>query len=268
VASVTLEALGARPRVSRDVPYAVDGGELDLATIEDGGFDTKVTSLPGNVVFWPRAFVVVANRKVLDELSGEQRTALRQAGRAALEPAIRRLRIEESDTAGILCRRGELRLLEATQSDLASLRGATRPVYSWLERDAKTRALIREIRAIKASDVAAPAVRCRRVSPREERPTMLDGTWEMTAPRRYGIDAGRYRLVLERGRFTFRHVSPPRWGGSGAFFVDHDKLQLRPSDGEDGLYRWNLYRGTLTLRYTKQRIGPPNPTNGPWHRVG
>jgi hypothetical protein len=90
----------------------------------------------------------------------------------------------------------------------------------------------------------------------------------MTAPHRYGIDAGRYRLVLERGRFSFRHVSPPRWGGSGAFFVDHDKLQLRPSDGEDGLYRWNLYRGSLTLRYTEQRIGPPNQTFGPWHRVG
>src|SRR6266545_5821124 len=46
----TFSVLGSRPRsyVPGELPYAFDGAELDLATIERNEYDTSVTSLTGN----------------------------------------------------------------------------------------------------------------------------------------------------------------------------------------------------------------------------
>jgi len=266
----TLEALGARPRsyIPGNLPYAFDGAELDLTTIEGQGYDTSVTSLTGNVVLWPRAFVVVANRKVFARLTSEQREILRRAGRETLAPATRRLRIEERDEAGILCRRGQLTLLQATNRELAELRAAVRPVYATLERSAETRTRLRKIESMKRRSPPAPPVRCGLPLARQRSTTPLDGTWEMTADARYGIDAGRYRLVLRHGGWRFSHLSAPKWGGSGVFAVRGDTLRVHSEDGGDAIYRWNVFRETLTLRYTSEHVGAPNPTFAPWHRVG
>ena len=266
----TLEALGARPRsyIPGNLPYAFDGAELDLTTIEGQGYDTSVTSLTGNVVLWPRAFVVVANRKVFARLTSEQREILRRAGRETLAPATRRLRIEERDEAGILCRRGQLTLLQATNRELAELRAAVRPVYATLERSAETRTRLRKIESMKRRSPPAPPVRCGLPLARQRSTTPLDGTWEMTADARYGIDAGRYRLVLRHGGWRFSHLSAPKWGGSGVFAVRGDTLRFHSEDGGDAIYRWNVFRETLTLRYTSEHVGAPNPTFAPWHRVG
>ena len=266
----TLSVLGSRPRsyIPGNLPYAFDGAELDLATIEGNEYDTSVTRLTGNVVLWPRAFVVVANRKVFARLTSEQREILRRAGREALAPAIRRLRIEESDEAGILCRRRRLRLVQATQPELAALRAAVRPVYATLERSAVTRARIRQIESMKRRLPPEAPVGCGLPLARQRSTTPLDGTWEMTADARYGIDAGRYRLVLRHGRWRFSHLSAPKWGGSGVFAVRGDTLRVHSEDGGDAIYRWNVFRETLTLRYTSEHVGAPNPTFAPWHRVG
>jgi TRAP-type C4-dicarboxylate transport system substrate-binding protein len=267
----TLEALRARPRSYNpaDLPYAFDGAELDLATIEGHEYDTSATSLPGNVVLWPRAFVVVANRKVFARLTAEQREILRRAGREALDPAIRRLRIEESDEGGILCRRRRLRLVQATQPELAALRAAVRPVYTTLKQSTVTRARIRQIESMKRRSPSEPPVGCGLPLARQRSTTPLDGTWEMTADARYGIDAGRYRLVLKHGVWRLSHLTKPKWGGSGAFAVrGGDTLRVHSEGGGDAIYRWNVFRETLTLRYTSERVGAPNPTFAPWHRVG
>jgi TRAP-type C4-dicarboxylate transport system substrate-binding protein len=267
----TLSALGssARSYIPGDLPYAFDGAELDLATIEGHEWDTSVTSLTGNVVLWPRAFVVVANRKVFARLTAKQREILRMAGREALAPAIRRLRIEERDEAGILCRRRRLTLVQATQPELAALRAAVRPVYATLERSAVTRARIRQIESMKRRLPPEPPVGCGLPLARQRATTPLDGTWEMTADARYGIDAGRYRLVLRHGHWRFSHLSTPKWGGSGVFAVrGGDTLRVHSEDGGDAIYRWNVFRETLTLRFTSEHVGAPNPTYAPWHRVG
>ena len=266
----TLEALGGRPRsyIPGNLPYGFDGAELDLATIEGQGYDTSVTSLTGNVVLWPRAFVVVANREAFARLTSEQREILLRAGREALAPAIRRLRIEERDEAGILCRRRRLRLVQATEPELAALRAAVRPVYATLERSAVTRARIRQIESMKRGLPPEPPLGCGLPLTRQRSTTALDGTWEMTADSRYGIDAGRYRLVLRRGRWRFNHLSAPKWGGPGVFSRRGDTLRVHFADGGDAIYRWNVFRETLTLRYTSEHVGPPNPTLAPWHRVG
>ena len=84
------------------------------------------------------------------------------------------------------------------------------------------------------------------------------------------IDVGRYRLVLRRGRVSASVFYPDATShNSGVFAVRRDTVEFRFPDGEDGIYRWNVYRGTLTLRYLPgNKKGPPNPTFAPWHRVG
>jgi TRAP-type C4-dicarboxylate transport system substrate-binding protein len=268
VAQATFEALGAKPHAVSELPYAFAGGELDVKTIADANYDTKVTSLTSNVVFWPRPFAVAANARVLARLTRNEQDVLRRAGRQALAAAIERLRTEEADSAGTLCNRGQLSLVRSPPSGLAGLRTAVRPVYRTLERNPETRAAIGTIEALKRRSPPSPQMACPLPTSGQVASTPLQGTWEMSAPKRYGIDAGRYRLVFAHGRYVLTHLSPPRWGGppAGSFRVEGHLVQLRDPSGEEGVYRWNVYRGTLTLRYTDKEIGAPNPTFGTWYR--
>jgi TRAP-type transport system periplasmic protein len=287
VSALTFRMLGATSRAYLTgglPPWRFDGAELDLKTLDDNQFaavgDSSVTA---NVAFWPRALTVVGNREVLAKLTSEQRKILRKAARQALAPAIERLRAEDNSEAGLLCRRDHLAFADATASQLAGLRAAVRPVYAKLEQNPKTRALIAAIRAMKRRlSSLAPPLRCFRSLPRQTAATPLDGTWEMIASLAQviaathatrddaQIDVGRYRLVLRRGRVSASvFYSDATSHNTGVFAVRRDTVEFRFPDGEDGIYRWNVYRGTLTLRYLPGNTkGPPNPTFASWHRVG
>jgi TRAP-type C4-dicarboxylate transport system substrate-binding protein len=293
VSARTLRALGATTRAHLPwnlPPWEFDGAELDLLTLERNANDGPGSSLTANVAFWPRAFVVVANRSVLANLTANQREALRQAGREAVGPAFARLRTEDREEATILCRRGRLAFVSATPTDIATLRAAVRPVYAELERDEQTRSFITAIETMKRRPPAPEASHCpgRRArrearapgeSPaRENVATPLDGVWEMTASRAKVIDvthsplsaeadAGRYRLVLRRGRATAFYLGQARRSTRGVFSVQGDVLRFTWED-ETAVYRWNVYRDTLTFRYLPGRESAPNPTFAPWHRVG
>jgi len=292
VSARTLRALGATTSgyLPSDLPpWEFDGAELDLLTVEENQYDGPGTSLTANVAFWPRAFVVVANRKMLANLTSRQRDALLDAGREAVGPAVTRLRTEDRDQAAILCRRDRLALVRATPADVATLRATVRPVYAELERNPQTRTFIREIEAIKRRSPAPEASQCPRQSARRERArgelptretvaTPLDGTWEMTASRAQVVDvthspfdpsadAGRYRLVLRRGRASGFHLDVPKSIDRGVFSIQDDVVRFRWGN-ELAVYRWNVYRDTLILRFLPSRArGAPNPTFAPWHRV-
>jgi TRAP-type transport system periplasmic protein len=292
VSARTFRTLGATARgyLPRNLPpWDYDGAELDLLTLERNHYDAPGSSLTANVAFWPRAFVVVANRSVFAKLTTGQRRALRDAGRAAVAPAVARLRTEDRQEAAILCRRGALDVIAATPSQVATLRAAVRPVYVELERDPETTAFIRAIKAMKRRpsppepshcprQLARPKARAKSPA-RETAATPLDGRWEMAvslaqvigfthSPEGSDADAGRYRLVLRRGHASGFHLDVPRWTNRGVFSVRGDVVRFTWSD-EVAVYRWNVYRDTLTLRYLPGReTGAPNPTYAPWHRVG
>jgi TRAP-type C4-dicarboxylate transport system substrate-binding protein len=293
VSARTLRALGATTRayLPWDLPpWEFDGAELDLLTLERNRYDGPSSSLTANVAFWPRAFVVVANRNVFADLAPHQRDVLVEAGREAIGPAVARLRTEDRQEAAILCRRGRLAVVLATPADIATLRAAVRPVYAELERDPQTRSFIRAIEAMKRRSPAAEASQCPRQRARRERArgemptrekvaTPVDGIWEMSATRAQVIDvthspfgseadAGHYRLVLRRGRASGSHLDEPRWRTTGVFGVQADVIRFT-WENEVAFYRWNVYRDTLTLRFLPGRErGAPNPTFAPWHRVG
>jgi hypothetical protein len=105
---------------------------------------------------------------------------------------------------------------------------------------------------------------------RQKSTSPLDGTWEMNAGAGHGIvDSGRYRLVLRHGRWRFDHLSKPTFANVGVFSVHgQDTIRVHIEDGTDAIFRWNIFRDTLTFRYTSEHVGGPNPTFAPWHRVG
>ena len=273
----TFRALGATPRgyLPRELPpFVFEGAELDLVTLERDGYDIEGSSITTNVAFWPKVFSVVANRTMLAKLTAAQRDILRRAGREALGAAIARLRNKDRAEAGTLCRRGRVTFVTATPPQVAALRAAVRPVYAQLELNPQTGSFIREIEAMKRGLPRDRVVRCSEPPPRQKRPfphastavTPLDGIWEMTASRAVAgdVDAGRYRMVLRRGRALA--IRP--WRNTGTFSVRGDTVFFRFVDG-DGVYRWNVFRDTLTLQYIPGRKrGAPNPTFAPWHRLG
>jgi TRAP-type C4-dicarboxylate transport system substrate-binding protein len=271
----TLRALGASPRgYRRDelVPYVFDGAELGLATLEGNESDTEGSSLTANVAFWPAMFVVVANQQVLAKLTPDERKILQRAGSEALAPAIARLRNDDRVETDVLCQSGRMSFVTATPPELASLHAAVRPVYARLERNARTRSFIGEIEAIKRRLSPEQAIPCSAPPPPQRAATLLDGIWAMTASSAVAgtdVDTGRYRMILRRGRVTLFHVSLPlRWADSGVFSVRGDRVFFR-SPGGYGVYRWNLFRDTLTFQYVPGREeGAPNLTFAPWHRVG
>ena len=82
------------------------------------------------------------------------------------------------------------------------------------------------------------------------------------------VDTGRYRMTVRHGRLELSHVSSPTWDAPSVFSLRGDRIFLRSSDGL-AVYRWNLFRDTLTLRFVPGREeGAPNLTFAPWHRTG
>jgi TRAP-type C4-dicarboxylate transport system substrate-binding protein len=282
VTALTFRALGgtALAYAPRDLPpWRYDGAELDPSTLEGNHYDLHGSALTTNVAYWPRLYAVVANPKVFASLSDRQRDALRRAGREALRPAIVRLRSEDAGEMAILCRRDNMSFVRASPSQLAALRATVRPVYATLARNATTRALLAEIAALKrGSPHDAPLACPLHLQVRAQAASALDGTWETTLTTKTlvaetndpdaGVDAGRYRLRLHRGRVEFSHLSPGAWTSTGRYVsVGGDEIVARFGDGTTQRLRWNVYRDALTLHFVGPETGGGLIARAPWHRV-
>jgi hypothetical protein len=282
-AAETFRALGARPRTYRSgrlPPWRFDGADLDLRTLGTNLYAVYGrSSLTANLGLWPRAYAIVGNARILAALTAGQRRILRRAGEEASRAAMARVAAQEGrQAAGGLCRDADMRFVRATASQIARLRAAVRPVYARLERDPRTRRAIGEIETTKRAVPPAVPLACSPLPRRRGAATVLDGVWLMTASRRQVIAAtrdprsadgeyGRYRLVLHRGRFALSHLGPVLNHEDGSFVVHRPGTVEFRFESNTATYRFNVYRGTLTLRYAGEPTGPIEPTFRPWHRV-
>jgi TRAP-type C4-dicarboxylate transport system substrate-binding protein len=300
VAAATARALGARPQayVAGTFPSALDGAELDLTSLEGAGFDVNGSSLVGNVSLWPRMFVVVANEQRWRSLSREQRAVLRRAGRAALAPAITRLRRSDAELAGVLCNRKRLAFVASSPVQLAAYDRALRPVYAAVGRRAPARALLREIAAMKrrlgtpADQIAAcgkPSSKATTATPA----TRIDGVYRATTTmdelRRAGApedevipeNYGTWIFVFDHGRFadTQENASSCTWG-YGTYTLTGAQMEWAFVDGgglaPNGAYNrlgeffrfgWSRYRDLLTLSPVAGAISPANFRAAPYRLI-
>lgn len=279
-----LSALGATPA---HVSNATFGQEIDSGGIDGMEMPTSRArqgwTVAANVTFFGKANTVVANTEALEELTPDQRDSLRTAAAETVQHAVDDPP-SERDMARQFCAAG--RIVLASRAQLAELRRAAQPVYEQLERDAGTRSLIAQIRAMKRSgpEAAPPAVACGRSEPpgaeatQEVRsPSSFDGTyrWQLTAEgaRRAGMpgdpEIGSVNTMTLRGGRWLLNTDPHY---SGTFEVRADRLIFDwPSEG---------YALTFTIKRDQSGsldIKPVLPmdrgdqfvwASAPWRRVG
>ena len=300
VARQTLRALGAS---AKDLPSGgkidgLDGVEQQVSGIEGNRYDSVAKNLTANVNLWPRPQVLFMNKKAFAALSDTQRDALRAAARHAVPATIAYDRKEEREETAILCRRKPT-FLTASDSDLAALRRAVRPVYDSLERNTVTKTAIEQIRAMRSgAPSTTEAPRCPNATSTTTpagKATPIDGVYRMTTTQKEvaevsggdpGADLsenyGRFKFVLDRGRLYYTQSSEgkTRWTRAVNTVRGHtmtwritDSGGQGPSGakeriGEVYTFRWSRYRDQLTLTPVPGKISPPPARVKPWRRIG
>jgi TRAP-type C4-dicarboxylate transport system substrate-binding protein len=258
LAEGTFRALGAIPRdlAPGGDTLRLSGAEQDVSQIVANRYEagTPDETLPINVNFWPRVVSIVMNDKTYFASSHQQREVLRNAGREALGPAMKRLAQDQDEALDVICDLPErdFLFLSATRSNLAALRRSVRPVYHELDRDPATRRAIKSITAMRKDVTPEPVPPCPGRPTRHASANAADvalnvkgdlnktgrTTWEGTATSR---QLGRGRLVLE-GHVYFSKLIPRPYLEFKARFP---KGKLRGCvvtaivPGRHGDYRWD-----------------------------
>jgi hypothetical protein len=256
LAASTFRALGSGVSAGADTGR-VAGIVQDLVELVAKGYQalTFDETLASNVSFWPRVTSIVINDKAYAALSPAQRNALRNAGRAALGPAMQRVVRDERAALDVICSpprqlEASFALLTASRSDRAALRDAAQPVYRELERDHATRDVIASIEAIKKHVTAEAAPRCPgsrlRRAPAPVRTLTITG--DLTATDHTGwkgavtsTGLGRGRLVLE-GHLLFREFVTVRRMKLTARFRRgelHGCVYVATFDTRHGTFDWD-----------------------------
>lgn len=244
----------------------IEGVESAMHPIEENNYVASAPYLPTNVVLFAKTETIVMRRDAFDALAPAQRDALRAAAGAAVrhaDPAA-----QERAELGRLCSR--VKLVTASQAELASLLNATTPVYARLERDPGTRRAIRAIAALRGGASAPPSAlpACKQQMPAaaEAATPFPDGKFVTTVTladlKHAGLDRAHhpdfpatFTTVLRAGRW--RQTWEPRDPNGPAFAAGSLRVHGNqvtfvgeyPRDivGVRELLRWNYYRGELGL---------------------
>jgi TRAP-type C4-dicarboxylate transport system substrate-binding protein len=292
VAEDTMRALGANPvKFAGSGKVTGFGGiEQQIASIDGNRYDQVGKYLTANVALWPRPFVLFANQEAFDRLSGGQQQVLRQAAAHSITPSVENLRKVEAEGLGNLCRRGET-LLTAGATDLAALRQAVQPVYESIEQDPTTREFIAAISARVRAVSPEPPPSCEpggQPSGQGGGRSALDGVYTVSTkfgdyadPNPVPENYGDVVYVLDRGRFasTQQYQNACTWA-YGTYAIKGDQMELTFTDGggiaptnaqskpgESFVWKWSMYRDTLTLTPGEGNPFPPDFRPKPWQRI-
>lgn len=264
-----LRALGARPITNLDAHEVgtalahgtLDGVESEAHSILGNGYTSAAPYLPSNLALFAKAQTIVIRRADLARLSDADQAALRAAAEetvAHADPAGQ----ERTDIAQ-LCGQG-LRLVRATQGDLAALRHASASAYAALEGDSLTRRTIAAIEAVAGTTPTSSLTACPSAASTATTggATFPQGTFESMLTAADFAAGGAtpdpgfpleprtaFRMTIHDGRWhTNEH---PAFGGR--LLIDGDKVTFaidRPRDaqGERETVKWSYYRSELTFQ--------------------
>jgi TRAP-type C4-dicarboxylate transport system substrate-binding protein len=281
VERATFRALGASTRAYLSLhPSFFAGAALDPWAITEGGYEGK--SLVTNVALWPRAETIVMNASAFGELASTQRRALLEAGRAAVEPRIRRIKSSEQEAVRAICSRDLVSLVTASPADVHSLRDAVRPVYAELERNGETQDLITEIRSSRAGAHTEPLY-C--PAPEISVASEPEGRWQATPTRAELLAAGAsprevpsglsgLEIEFADGQWVADGLNTRRqWRGT--YTVNGDVIRLtietcshNPcTPGAAAEHGWSVYRGVLSLAALPGRSSWPLVTANPFRQI-
>jgi TRAP-type C4-dicarboxylate transport system substrate-binding protein/beta-lactamase regulating signal transducer with metallopeptidase domain len=247
ITTAMYDAFGAKAIVQEDwdkdvIDGLIQGTELGLAQ----GFAIPMAAVAtGNVTYYPKYHVLVANSSSFERLSDEQRSILREAAAVIQKQAIAE-HPKEVDAATAYCADGAGNIVLASDEQLAAFDEADKPVYALIEQDPKNAEYIAAIRELKANTPPSPgAVACETPTTQESSTPSSDtdtetwseglppnGTWqvELTAQdvEAMGVMgskasdwAGVYTWVLEDGKGTWLVSGPIEQANSGGCEADY-----------------------------------------------
>jgi TRAP-type transport system periplasmic protein len=163
------------------------GFEFGLLQYTDPKWSSHAPYVAANVHLWPQMDVVLANPDRLDGLTSKQRGWLEEAAQDA-ERRSAELADRDAWALDVACE-GGARFADASEADLAALRGAFQPVYASLRRQSATRDFLARIQALKRSTPAEAGLmippECTGKVPRRpsvsdaKAPSYLNGTYRM-----------------------------------------------------------------------------------------
>jgi TRAP-type C4-dicarboxylate transport system substrate-binding protein len=280
-------------------------GKADQDVIRRGQADGLLESLvaylgpdivTGNVSFFPVLHTLFANPASLRALTDAERAALERAAARTLAYGVAKRRSARAaierfcSTGRSASATGGGRVVLASRAELAALVRATRPVYFELERDPRTKSLIRQIRALKRTLPPRPAIRVPKgCSVPPER-----GPSSSTAPRATTRLDGTYRWILTKAdaiRFGQNPDEAPV-GGVSTMTLRQGKWQIGEGpDAPRGTYMltgnriafsWPTENSVLIFTFARERDGTlhlrPAPSvergdrfvwsSEPWRRIG
>jgi TRAP-type C4-dicarboxylate transport system substrate-binding protein len=235
-----IRALGAKPvHVSGDdVSAAVANGEIDgaEAALGTNSGDEGENHLTANLPFFAKTLTLFAGSEAYERLDDDELAVLRKAARQTAAYAAEHP-LSESKLMRDFCNTGRpVSAVAAPRDDLAALRRAAQPVYTQLEADGETKALIAAIRDLKARTpappTATPPTDCKHDAPtsrgRAVPPSTLNGTY-------------RWRLSSEGAR---RVGLPPKYAREDIGSV----MTMTLRDGKWLLGEDEFYSGNVTIR--------------------
>jgi TRAP-type C4-dicarboxylate transport system substrate-binding protein len=160
-------ALGATPVsasfdwIDRVREGSLRGGEFDIAQYAKNGLSTDAGKVTGNVVLWPKVYVLSLSRKRFDSLTSQQQGWVREAAGAAVKASVA-ASYDDQLPAKQLCAAG-VQFVPASPDQLTRLHAAFGPIVAELAADTTSGPLLREIQTIAAQhqpDVVEAGAAC------------------------------------------------------------------------------------------------------------
>ena len=197
-----LSAMGATPMVKdgygRDVVLGkIQGAESGLL---QGATLVGQPTATGNVTFFPKFEILVANSAAYAQLSDEQRSILASAAIATRDQAITE-RPTDAQAGRDWCDQAQGRVALASDAQVGAFQAAAAPIYAELEADPAVKAIIDDVRALKAQTPPSPSAAACVPKPRETPPTNVDTTPATQPP------AGTYRATITEEDLLARGLS-------------------------------------------------------------
>ncbi|MFN0281918.1 MAG: TRAP transporter substrate-binding protein [Kineosporiaceae bacterium] len=162
-----ISALGASPVdasfdwVDRVRAGTLRGAEFDIAQYAENGLSSDAGEVTGNVVLWPKVYVLSLSHKRFDSLTTQQQGWVREAARIATEASVD-FTYDEKTVAQQLCAAG-VHFQQASPDQLSGLRRAFAPTLATMAADATTGPLLRQLQAVAAQhepDVVTAGAEC------------------------------------------------------------------------------------------------------------
>jgi TRAP-type C4-dicarboxylate transport system substrate-binding protein len=155
VQAQAIRALGATPLENLPDSKAwasgkVQGFEKDIFKYHGNAAERDAPYVTANVNLWPLILALFINPRRFATLNEGQRGILKTAAREAIAHSTGLTEDRDLNAVAGACKAGA-RFRTASDMDLAAMRSAFEPVYTELEKDAKTKSFINRIQQLKQS---------------------------------------------------------------------------------------------------------------------